>query len=131
MSPTASPAPRPRARRPASGGRVFRGVLDSRPYPTPGLTTREWAGIPPRQVSLADLITTKAELRLDVLLSEDSTFFGDLFCHVVEWQGELYLDDGLHRAVQAALHQRSSMHVRIARLDDEGHLDPASTAPQP
>jgi len=110
---------RPR-RRPSSGGKVFRGVLDARPYPMPDVTSREWGQIPPRQVLLADLITVKAELRLDVLLAEDSTFYGDMFGHVVQWHGELYLDDGLHRALQAALQQRSSMHVRIARLSDEG-----------
>ncbi|MCW2623097.1 MAG: hypothetical protein JWL64_2699 [Frankiales bacterium] len=118
--PVTQPSPRPQRRRPASGGRVFHGVLDARPYPPPGLTGRDWATIPPRLVRLADLITVKAELRLDVLLAEDSTFYGDLFCHVVAWQGDLYLDDGLHRAVQAALHQRSSMHVRIANLADDG-----------
>jgi Arc/MetJ family transcription regulator len=112
---------RPRVpRRPASGGKVFRGVLDARPYPMPDVTSRDWAQIPPRQVLLRDLITVKAELRLDVLLAEDSTFYGDMFGHVVQWQGELYLDDGLHRALQAALQQRSSMHVRIARLSDDG-----------
>jgi len=84
---------RPRAHRPSSGGKVFRGVLDSRPYADPPLSTRDWTTIPPKQVRLDDLITTKAELRLDVLLAEDSTFFDDMFCHVVEWQGELYLDD--------------------------------------
>ncbi len=99
---------------------MFRGVLAERPYEAPLLSLRDWATIPPRQVRLADLITVKAELRLDVLLAEDSTFFGDLFGHVFEWQGELYLDDGLHRAVQAALHQRSTMHVRVARLGEDG-----------
>jgi Arc/MetJ family transcription regulator len=103
-----------------SGGKVFRGVLQSRPYPMPEVTSRDWAQIPPRQVRLDDLVTVKAELRLDVLLAEDSTFYGDMFGHVISWQGELYLDDGLHRAVQAALHQRSTMHVRIARLADDG-----------
>jgi Arc/MetJ family transcription regulator len=117
---TSPHSPRRAARRPLSGGKVFRGVLDARPYPMPEVTTRAWAQIPPRQVRLDDLITVKAELRLDVLLAEDSTFYGDMFGHVVSWQGELYLDDGLHRAVQAALHQRSTIHVRIARLSDDG-----------
>ena len=99
---------------------MFRGVLDRRPYPEPALAQRDWAAIPPRVVRLADLITTKAVLRLDVLLADDSTFFGDLFCHVVRWRDELYLEDGLHRAVQAALHQRASLHVRVAEIDDEG-----------
>jgi Arc/MetJ family transcription regulator len=111
----------PRPRR-ASGGGVFAAVLDGRPYPTPQLTGRDWATIPPRQVRLCDLTTTKAELRLDVLLAEDSTFYGDLFCHVIDYDGVLYLDDGLHRAVHAALMQRSMLHVRVARIDADGKL---------
>ncbi|MCW2500989.1 MAG: hypothetical protein JWN87_2665 [Frankiales bacterium] len=117
---TGPSARRPRARRPSSGGKVFKGVLTERPYPPPGLTAGDWGRLAPRQVLLAELITVKAELRLDVLLDEDSTFFGDLFCHVVDWQDELYLEDGLHRAVQAALHQRAALHVRIARLAADG-----------
>jgi Arc/MetJ family transcription regulator len=103
--------------RPRPGGSVFRGVLDQRPYPEHGLTGRDWAAIPPRVVRLDELVTTKDVLRLDVLLSENSTFYGDLFCHVVSWQGTLYLEDGLHRAVQAALQQRTTLHVRIATID--------------
>lgn len=110
----------PVRRRPASGGRVFKGVLDGRPYPAPELASKDWAQIPPRQVRISDLITVKTQLQLDVLLAEDSTFFGDVFGHVIEWHGELYLDDGLHRAVQSALQQRQMMHVRIARLHDDG-----------
>jgi Arc/MetJ family transcription regulator len=99
---------------------VFKGVLDARPYPAPELTPRDWAQIPPRMVRIDDLITVKAQLQLDVLLAEDSTFFGDVFGHVIDWHGDLYLEDGLHRAVQSALHQRSTMHCRIAHLDDDG-----------
>ena len=109
--------PRPTPRR-TSGGQVFKGVLDAPPYPAHDLTHRDWAAIPPRQVRLTDLITTKRELRLDLLFAEDSTFFGDLFCHVVQWRGELYLECGLHRAVQAALQQRGTIHARVAVLAD-------------
>jgi Arc/MetJ family transcription regulator len=108
--------------KPRPGGSVFKGVLPHRPYPEPALALRDWAKVPPRVVRLADLITTKDVLRLDVLLADDSTFFGDLFCHVIRWQGELYLEDGRHRAVQAALHQRPSLHVRVAEIDEEGRL---------
>ena len=78
---------------------------------------RDWARIPPRQIRMDELVTTKRELRLDTLLDEDSTFYGDLFPHAVRWQGEIYLEDGLHRALRAALQQRTSMHVRILNLD--------------
>ena len=70
----------------------------------------------PTQVRLDQLVTTKRELDLALLLSEDSTYFGDLFAHVVEWKGELYLEDGLHRALRAALQQRTVLHARILQL---------------
>ena len=96
---------------------IFKGIGEHRPYPDHGLvTTRDWAAVPPRQVRLAELITTKRTLDLAHLLAEDSTFYGDLFAHVVEWQGTLYLEDGLHRALRAALHQRPTLHARVLSL---------------
>lgn len=95
---------------------IFKAVRDGRPYPDHGKTMKEWAKIPPRPIRLDQLITTKRELALDRLLAEDSTFYGDLFPHVVQWQGGLYLEDGLHRALRAALQQRTSIHVRVLQL---------------
>ena len=95
---------------------IFRAVGEGRPYPEHGLTTRDWAAIPPTQVQLDRLITVKRTLDLDVLLAEDSTFYGDMFAHVVEWRGELYLEDGLHRALRCALAQRNVLHARVHRL---------------
>ena len=96
---------------------IFARVGDGRPYPDHGLsTTRQWAQVPPRQVRLESLVTTKRTLDLALLLSEDSTFYGDLFAHVVSWRGELYLEDGLHRALRAALQQRPLLHARVLEL---------------
>jgi len=92
---------------------IFKRVGDGRPYPDHGLTARGWAALPPRQVRLDELVTTKDQLDLSSLLDEDSTFYGDLFAHVVEWRGELYLEDGLHRALRAALQQRHVLHARV------------------
>jgi Arc/MetJ family transcription regulator len=61
-------------------------------------------------------VTTKRTLDLEALLARDSTFYGDMFAHVVEWQGALYLEDGLHRALRAALAQRSVIHARVLVL---------------
>jgi len=92
---------------------IFRAVSDGRPYPDHQLTLRQWAQIPPRAVRLDELITTKRELALDRLLAEDSTFYGDLFPHVVVWGADLYLEDGVHRALRAALQQRHIIHARV------------------
>ncbi|MHB1490630.1 MAG: type II toxin-antitoxin system VapB family antitoxin [Cellulomonas sp.] len=93
---------------------IFKSVGDGRPYPDHGYeTVKQWSEIAPRQVRLDELITTKRTLNLDTLLSDDSTFYGDLFAHVVDWRGVLYLEDGLHRAVRAALQQRAVLHARV------------------
>ncbi|RKS75411.1 Arc/MetJ family transcription regulator [Motilibacter peucedani] len=96
---------------------LFKAVGDSKPYPAHATSQRDWARIPPRQIRLDQLVTTKRTLDLAALLAEDSTFYGDLFAHVVEWQGELYLEDGLHRALRAALQQRTVLHARVLALE--------------
>jgi len=96
---------------------IFKRVGDERPYPDHGYRQRDWAELPPRQVRLDQLVTTKGTLDLEALLDEDSTFYGDLFAHVVEWKGEMYLEDGLHRALRAALQQRLVLHARVLVLD--------------
>lgn len=98
---------------------IFKAVGDGRPYPDHGyVTTRQWSQVPPRQVRLDELVTTKRTLDLTQLLSEDSTFYGDLFAHVIQWRDTLYLEDGLHRAVRAALSQRPVLHARVLVLDE-------------
>lgn len=72
-------------------------------------------------------MTTKRTLDLDHLLAEDSTFFGDLFPHVVSWRGEMFLEDGLHRAVRAVLSQRNVLHARVLTLEDTPTDTPIDT----
>ena len=96
---------------------IFKAIGDGRPYPDHGLVTpRDWSDVAPRMVRLDELVTTKRTLDLAALLSEDSTFYGDLFAHVVQFEGTLYLEDGLHRALRAALHQRPALHARVLVL---------------
>jgi Arc/MetJ family transcription regulator len=92
---------------------IFKRVGEGRPYPEHSTSQRAWSVVPPRAVRLDQLITTKSQLDLSTLLSEDSTFYGDLFAHVVRWRGDLYLEDGLHRALRAALQQRHVLHARV------------------
>lgn len=100
-------------------GVIFKAVGDSRPYPDHGyVSARDWAQIPPRMIRLDLLTTTRSSLDLHNLLAEDSTFYGDLFPHVVSWRGKLFLEDGLHRAVRAALQQRPTIHARVLEIED-------------
>lgn len=101
---------------------IFKGVRDGKPYPDHQSSIRDWATIPPRQLRLDQLITVTTVLALDKLLSEDSTFYGDLFAHAVRWQGDIYLEDGLHRAVRSALRNRHVIHARLLDLDNVHEL---------
>jgi Arc/MetJ family transcription regulator len=114
-SPAAPPLPR---RGSYPGAVIFKRVGEGRPYPDHGLRGRDWATLAPQQLRLDELVTTKDTLHLAALLDEDSTFFGDLFAHVVRWRGELYLEDGLHRALRAALQQRSVLHARVHEIGE-------------
>ncbi len=96
---------------------IFKGVREGKPYPEHGLSYRDWSRIPPQQIRLDELVTTTTVLALDRLLSEDSTFYGDLFPHAVRWKGITYLEDGLHRAVRAALRNRTVLHARVFDMD--------------
>lgn len=96
---------------------IFKSVLAERPYPQPEISSDQWGELAPRQIRLSDLSTIRSTLDLNALLATDSTFFGDLFAHVVRWEGELYLENGLHRAVRAALQGRTSLHARILTLE--------------
>lgn len=96
---------------------IFKAVGDSRPYPEHHLTMQSWGKIAPEQVRLDRLITTQKHLNLETLLAEDSTFYGDLFPHVVRYSGEMYLEDGVHRALRTALQRRAVMYARVLDLD--------------
>jgi Arc/MetJ family transcription regulator len=96
---------------------IFKRVGEGRPYPDHGLTQSDWAALPPRQIRLDQLVTTKGTLDLEKVLAKDSTFYGDLFAHVVHWNGDLYLEDGLHRALRAALQQRNVLHARVLTIE--------------
>lgn len=97
---------------------IFKGVGDHRPYPAHGRDDpKDWANLPPRMIRLDELTTTRATLDLHLLLSPDSTFYGDIFCHVVRYREELYLEDGLHRALRAALAGRAFVHGRVLPVE--------------
>jgi Arc/MetJ family transcription regulator len=96
---------------------IFKEVRHGRPYPEHGFSSKDWAQIPPQPVPLADLITTATVVELDRVLSEEPTLPGDLFPHAVRWHDELFLEDGLHRALRAALQQRTTLPVRVLDLD--------------
>ena len=77
---------------------------------------KDWVKIEPQELRLDELVTTRSTLDLRTLLAEDSTIYGDLFPHIVSWEGNMYLEDGLQRTLRAALQGRQTIHARILEL---------------
>ena len=80
---------------------MFKRVGEGRPYPERGLTSKAWAAVPPRQVRLDELVTTEGHPAARGAAGRGlrrST--ATCSRHVVEWEGEYYLEDGLHRALR-------------------------------
>lgn len=97
---------------------IFKTVLDEKPYPFSNFNN--WSDVAPKKTPLCEIIVTQKTLSLEKLLNDDSTFFGDLFPHVIKWKGELYLDNGVHRALRAALGQQEFIHARVLTLSESG-----------
>ena len=53
-------------------------------------------------------------------MDDNSTFYGDLFAHVVSYKGDLYLETGLHRALRAALQEHTAIHAHILKVTEDG-----------
>ena len=94
---------------------IFKRVWRRTPVPRSRLRPEAVGGDRPAPGAPDQLVTTKRTLT-EALLEEDSTFYGDLFAHVVSWRGELYLEDGLHRALRAA-RPAAADHACSAVLD--------------
>lgn len=94
----------------------FAAIITWRPYPDTGLTTARWqAEIPVQDVPFAALTLTQDHLHIRALLGHsDPRGSTDAYPHAVRWVGRLYLEDGAHRAVRAALLSgRPSMPMRV------------------
>lgn len=83
----------------------FKGIVQKRPYPPTGLSTARWiVEVPTRPTAMHTLTLTQTGVRIGGLFGVKSAHAAaDDFPHVVAYNGQLYLEDGHHRVVRAAL----------------------------
>lgn len=100
---------------------MFAGIDTSRPWPKTEMTTEKWKQIPPIFVPLNRLIATQEGVKFEALIGQAKpSFSGDNTPHVVSWRGNLYLEDGHHRAVRAAVAGQTQVFARVLAIIDHG-----------
>lgn len=100
----------------------FRGIVVRLPYPETGLNTDRWmAEVTPARVLFGNLWLTQDHLRImGVFGVPNWASANDPLPHAVFWQGELYLEDGHHRIVLAALRGETSALMRVFEMRQHG-----------
>lgn len=85
------------------------------------MTTARWINeIPVSLVSADTLVFTQEEISLIKVLESmqgHPNIAGDMYPHVVRWQGTNYLEDGHHRVAVAMLRGEISVSARVLDLD--------------
>lgn len=79
------------------------------------MTSETWREVPVQLVRLDKLVATQMGVYFDALLDPRDPIGGDDLPHVVDWGGELYLEDGHHRAVRIMLQGGNLMKARVFR----------------
>jgi hypothetical protein len=96
---------------------MFAGIVsrdNGEPWGDTGMTTAKWLDIPTQRVRIADLIATQPGVLLHALTStHEPPIGGDPAPHVIAWHGHMYLEDGHHRTVRAALAGCSHINARV------------------
>lgn len=99
---------------------MFKNIVsrdNGEPWGPTGMTTQKWLHIPTHTVTIADLTATQPGLLLHALNEERTPVGGDPTPHVIQWHGNLYLEDGHHRAARALLNGCKTIEARILNLD--------------
>jgi Arc/MetJ family transcription regulator len=99
---------------------MFAGVISrdlGEPWPATGMSSARWLTVPAQWVEIDRLVATQPGIYFDGLDASEHVG-GDEFPHVIEWRGTLYLEDGHHRAVKAALTGERLLLARVLVVPD-------------
>jgi hypothetical protein len=90
------------------------------PWGPTGMTTAKWRDVPVVDVVIAELIATQPGVLFSSLSdAAPGPVGGDPFPHVIAWRGGLYLEDGHHRVVRAALRGETTVRARMLEVADQ------------
>lgn len=78
------------------------------------MSTRKWLDVPVVEVEIKGLVATQPGVWLHALSSTaPAPVGGDQYPHVIHWKDIMYLEDGHHRVVKAALQGQTHVLARV------------------
>jgi ParB-like chromosome segregation protein Spo0J len=100
---------------------VFKDIIsrdNGCPWGTSGQTSATWLNVPVVELPISELVATQPGLLLHALSDKaPQPVGGDIFPHVILWNGTYYLEDGHHRTVRARLSGQTTVKARLLNLD--------------
>lgn len=99
---------------------IFANVISrdlGEPWPATGMSSARWLTVPTKLVRIADLTATQPGIYFHGLDVQEHVG-GDKLPHVIDWHGNLYLEDGHHRAVYACLSGMTHIEARVLTIQD-------------
>lgn len=97
---------------------MFKAIDVSRPWPATGMTSQKWLDVRLYSVGISSLIATQDGVYIRPLIEPETPVGGDHFPHVIYWNKTLYLEDGHHRVVRAAMAGKRCIVARVLIIKD-------------
>jgi hypothetical protein len=91
----------------------FPGIVE-RPYDQDDLVDTDWSAVAAEFVEFRNLWLTQTRLSVAAMLGQ-SSYSTDAFPRAVHFAGQMFLEDGHHRIVRAALQGWNGTNVRVIR----------------
>jgi hypothetical protein len=98
---------------------VFKAIIsrdNGEPWGNTGMSSSKWLHQPTRTFRIADLIATQPAILLHALTENGAPIGADKYPHVIQWQGNTYLEDGHHRVVRAAINGERTITARVLEV---------------
>lgn len=99
---------------------MFAGVISrdqGEPWGPTGMTSARWLTVLPYELPIEALTATQPGVLFHALTdSAPAPVGGDELPHVIAWRRELYLEDGHHRVMRAALRGERTVTARVLHV---------------
>jgi len=98
---------------------MFKAIIsrdNGEPWGNTGMNTSKWLLQPVQTFPIADLIATQPGILLHALVDGIAPVGADAYPHVIQWQGNTYLEDGHHRVVRAAINGERTVTARVLEV---------------